>query len=100
VEFHEALKEVLDTASQPKQYPPGVTPIALSGDAIDTQDVKARAWHESLTLSVDSQVDPMVEEAPPPARQRTGRNDPCPCGSGKKFKKCCLNKGRQGGLFD
>ena len=20
----------------------------------------------------------------------TGRNDPCPCGSGKKFKKCCL----------
>lgn len=22
----------------------------------------------------------------------TGRNDPCPCGSGKKFKKCCLVK--------
>ena len=22
--------------------------------------------------------------------QRVGRNDPCPCGSGKKFKKCCL----------
>jgi hypothetical protein len=22
-------------------------------------------------------------------RQRIGRNDPCPCGSGKKFKKCC-----------
>ena len=21
-----------------------------------------------------------------------GRNDPCPCGSGKKFKKCCINK--------
>ena len=21
-----------------------------------------------------------------------GRNDPCPCGSGKKFKKCCLPK--------
>src|SRR6202051_3513370 len=21
-----------------------------------------------------------------------GRNDPCPCGSGKKFKKCCLDK--------
>jgi uncharacterized protein YchJ len=21
-----------------------------------------------------------------------GRNDPCPCGSGKKFKKCCMNK--------
>ncbi|HTG14601.1 MAG TPA: SEC-C metal-binding domain-containing protein [Blastocatellia bacterium] len=20
---------------------------------------------------------------------RVGRNDPCPCGSGKKYKKCC-----------
>ena len=25
----------------------------------------------------------------------TGRNDPCPCGSGKKFKKCCLGKKSQ-----
>ncbi|MEW6594870.1 MAG: SEC-C metal-binding domain-containing protein [Thermodesulfobacteriota bacterium] len=23
---------------------------------------------------------------------RIGRNDPCPCGSGKKFKKCCIDK--------
>jgi len=23
---------------------------------------------------------------------KIGRNDPCPCGSGKKFKKCCLHK--------
>ena len=23
---------------------------------------------------------------------KIGRNDPCPCGSGKKFKKCCLLK--------
>ena len=21
-----------------------------------------------------------------------GRNDPCPCGSGKKFKHCCIDK--------
>lgn len=24
--------------------------------------------------------------------KKTGRNDPCPCGSGKKFKKCCEAK--------
>ncbi len=24
--------------------------------------------------------------------KKVGRNDPCPCGSGKKYKKCCLNK--------
>lgn len=28
-------------------------------------------------------------------RRKTGRNDPCPCGSGKKYKKCCLRKGGQ-----
>ena len=25
--------------------------------------------------------------------QKPGRNEPCPCGSGKKFKKCCCGKG-------
>jgi uncharacterized protein YecA (UPF0149 family) len=24
-------------------------------------------------------------------KKKIGRNDPCPCGSGKKYKKCCLN---------
>jgi len=23
---------------------------------------------------------------------KIGRNDPCPCGSGKKYKQCCLTK--------
>jgi len=23
------------------------------------------------------------------AGDKVGRNDPCPCGSGKKYKKCC-----------
>ena len=27
------------------------------------------------------------------ASSKVGRNDPCPCGSGKKYKKCCLLKG-------
>ena len=41
----------------------------------------------------------LEDTKPPPlyTRQRRaavkiGRNDPCLCGSGKKFKKCCLNK--------
>ncbi len=25
-------------------------------------------------------------------KKKIGRNDPCPCGSGLKFKKCCMNK--------
>ncbi|TXL11277.1 hypothetical protein BMR04_16080 [Methylococcaceae bacterium HT3] len=29
---------------------------------------------------------------------KTGRNVPCPCGSGKKYKKCCALKGQEGYL--
>lgn len=33
-----------------------------------------------------------LEQTPKP-KQKVGRNDPCPCRSGKKFKNCCLKKG-------
>ncbi|MEX1012179.1 MAG: SEC-C metal-binding domain-containing protein [Waddliaceae bacterium] len=29
--------------------------------------------------------------------KKVGRNDPCPCGSGKKYKQCCLKKKLPGG---
>ena len=35
------------------------------------------------------------DKKPEPIRyqaQRVGRNDPCPCNSGKKFKSCCMRK--------
>jgi uncharacterized protein len=28
-------------------------------------------------------------QTPAPPFAKVGRNDPCPCGSGKKYKKCC-----------
>jgi SEC-C motif-containing protein len=34
----------------------------------------------------------MVRPEPVRVGPRVGRNDPCPCGSGKKFKKCCIDK--------
>jgi uncharacterized protein YecA (UPF0149 family) len=49
-------------------------------------------------LSQDSDSDPVrddtatddVESTPPSgSSHKIGRNDPCPCGSGKKYKKCC-----------
>jgi len=35
---------------------------------------------------------PSVEPSSNQARAKISRNDPCPCGSGKKYKKCCLGK--------
>lgn len=34
-------------------------------------------------------VDGKLVQEPYRAEDRVGRNDPCPCGSGKKYKKCC-----------
>lgn len=36
-------------------------------------------------------IDPAMHEAAPykTSHIKVGRNDPCPCGSGKKYKKCC-----------
>jgi preprotein translocase subunit SecA len=37
-----------------------------------------------------SAFDQAMQKAPAPRAPKTaGRNDPCPCGSGKKFKSCC-----------
>ena len=43
-----------------------------------------RAMRETGVVSAGGQF---VRQEP-----KVGRNDPCPCGSGKKFKKCCLGK--------
>lgn len=45
-----------------------------------------------LTAEVVDPDAPPIPDAPveqAKAGQTTGRNDPCPCGSGKKYKKCC-----------
>jgi uncharacterized protein YchJ len=37
-------------------------------------------------------LDAILRQASQAASSRPGRNDPCPCGSGKKFKACCMRK--------
>ncbi|MCI8524709.1 MAG: preprotein translocase subunit SecA [Oscillospiraceae bacterium] len=36
--------------------------------------------------------DKTVKRQPTVKKAKAGRNDPCPCGSGKKYKNCCLDK--------
>ena len=46
-------------------------------------------------VSQQKMVENRGEETPEQAQARadkTGRNDPCPCGSGKKFKTCCMRR--------
>jgi SEC-C motif/Nuclease-related domain len=48
------------------------------------------AWEKNSRM--DQLVNEFIDK---PTTVKAGRNDPCPCGSGRKFKKCCL--GRTGG---
>ncbi|MFA5354293.1 MAG: YchJ family protein [Thermodesulfovibrionales bacterium] len=51
--------------------------------------------HELSTFKKEDGIWYLVEGKTLPARQvvrespKVGRNEPCPCGSGKKYKKCC-----------
>ena len=47
--------------------------------------VDATAWWARFDDAPESAVAAEPYRAPP----RVGRNESCPCGSGKKFKKCC-----------
>ena len=39
-----------------------------------------------------------VKRQPVRKEKKVGPNDPCPCGSGKKYKKCCMQKDKNAGM--
>jgi preprotein translocase subunit SecA len=48
---------------------------------------RARQYQESHG-DAEGRPEKPAAKAPVKAGPKVGRNDPCPCGSGKKFKKC------------
>jgi hypothetical protein len=63
--------------------------IAARQERWAEEDERAAAWARRGDLYDDFyDAEPYVRANP-----KIGRNDPCPCGSGKKYKKCCLPKG-------
>src|SRR3954467_3140865 len=60
---------------------------AFSDAAKEDQDRWATSSEDAGLSFADTPV-PFVDPF-----KDVGRNDPCPCGSGKKFKKCCLGRG-------
>jgi preprotein translocase subunit SecA len=49
--------------------------------------LEPRQTQMSFSHDGEGESQPVRKEA-----RKVGRNEPCPCGSGKKFKKCCANK--------
>jgi uncharacterized protein len=53
-----------------------------------------RPFVEQIAEEWRSQNPAPVPASPPPRTPSPSRNDPCPCGSGLKYKKCCLIRQR------
>ena len=61
------------------------------------QEVKRQKVAKETGTAAASQ--PTVKKAPiRTAAKKVGPNDPCPCGSGKKYKKCCMHKDKTADL--
>ncbi|HME93294.1 MAG TPA: preprotein translocase subunit SecA [Methylomirabilota bacterium] len=71
--------------------------VRMSQEEAPTTRVAQRTadWQETRGGDDGVAARPAAPRAEPRAAdgQKVGRNDPCPCGSGKKYKKCCLLKG-------
>ena len=94
-----------DWSTLPAELQPELDAIALHGseeqfsalDNLTADEFIAsieRITPAALALYQYWIANPQPVEAPQPIRNeaKVGRNDPCPCGSGKKYKQCCLAK--------
>jgi len=57
-------------------------------EKFEQKEQKKEAEVQKNTTAPTLEKEPVKRSAP-----KIGRNDPCPCGSGKKFKQCCMGKG-------
>jgi preprotein translocase subunit SecA len=58
---------------------------AVHEEAQSTSDIARQQQAAIDATQADRKLEPIRNRG-----QRIGRNDPCPCGSGKKYKRCCL----------
>lgn len=83
----------VDLSKTPRQLLAPITRMALAQSAII---VTSRRPIPQMRIkdrtSAASRLQAAPETIPPRSEGRVGRNNPCPCGSSKKFGKCCLPK--------
>jgi len=63
----------------------------------------ARAWELASAIGSDDVAEPLLRpldrlRKPAPGIERAPRNQPCPCGSGRKYKACCRVKDLDAGV--
>jgi len=90
--FEQDLKQGMEHPGEPLR--PDDDEYTLFGDTID----ELSGWYcfteqyneDQERWRQQAEVEPILSQPYENPFKGVGRNDPCPCGSGKKFKKCCL----------
>jgi tetratricopeptide (TPR) repeat protein len=81
-EFRRQAKRITETVE--------VSQSVSSAGNVLRQKTQVNIGGAGLPLSEMSNLAATMRKTTAPfTRQKVGRNEPCPCGSGKKFKKCC-----------
>ena len=73
-----SMRQTNNEATQ-RNYGKSTTNTSISGDA---------PKYQSSGSMTDTMPQPVEKRTPVVVEQKINRNDPCPCGSGKKFKQC------------
>ena len=60
---------------------------ATKADAKPVSEIEEQQQAAIAGTEADQKIEPIRNLEP-----KVGRNDPCPCGSGKKYKQCCMRK--------
>ena len=98
--FEEDLRRGIEHPGEPRL--PGDRDSTLFGDTVE----ELSGWYCFSEQYRDdrerwerrAEADRARSATPSESLQGVGRNDPCPCGSGKKYKKCCLATVRVGSI--
>lgn len=88
-----AARLVKFPSASPEDGPAGLERRAPAVGALPREETLGETSRASFGEEAGDEVDESLGESEISRRTDwTGRNDPCPCGSGKKYKKCCLGK--------
>ncbi len=99
IEGNEVAHSMFDHVSQ-VALPPAAkdaVPTLVAGFLADLEAVGRLAGGRALAAQVRASAPAFRDRAAGRVQQakraaaKIGRNDPCPCGSGKKYKRCCMN---------
>jgi preprotein translocase subunit SecA len=74
------------------QIQKSIISVLFRVERITTNSLERYAQKEKKKLTYSSGKEPARNEPVKRTDKKVGRNSPCPCGSGKKYKKCCGTK--------